>query len=152
MIIKLIPLIILSISISLILMPNPLILGVWIFILTVRVSITISILSSWFAMIFFLIYVGGLLVLFAYFLAIQPNQFTGISTLILFTSFRIIFLNSIFTITYWSSFTHSTPNITFIIHNSNIPTIILLATLLLLILVIVVKITSFKSGPLRPFL
>ena len=152
MIIKIIPLIILSIRISLIITPSPIILGLWIFLLALTVAIIISSLSSWLAIIIFLIYIGGLLVLFAYFLAIQPNQFTGITTLILFTITGVIFLiSTIKTTTHWTTFNIILPIIPFIIHVSNTTSILLLASLLLLILVIVVKITSSKSGPLRPY-
>lgn len=152
MIIKIIPYLVLSLSLSFILTPRPLILGIWVFILALISSIIVSIISSWVAIIIFLIYIGGLLVLFAYFLAIQPNQFTGVTSILWFTTLGLSFFYLTPHITTsWSIFTNSSPSIPFIIFTPNMPIIILLAALLLLILVIVVKITDAKSGPLRSF-
>lgn len=57
-------------------------------------SIVISVLmgttfSRWFGFIIFLIYIGGMLVIFAYFVAIQPNQQFDLKTPLFFLILRV---------------------------------------------------------------
>lgn len=141
------------------LMFTPVTLGIWIFVLALITASFISFLtSSWFGLVLFIIYIGGILVMFSYFVATAPNQkFNIIFPFVLFLS---IFLLSfiIFSIDSHTQFLSPSLN-SFFTYNSfaflylpnNIPILIFLAVLLLLALIFVVKIASRKAGPLRPF-
>lgn len=155
MILKTTTLILISISIVLSLIPTPLTLGGYILIITIiSVRIVALLTNSWLAIVIFLVYVGGLLVLFAYFLAIQPNQLTTISTFLLLrlSTFLLLLITrkNFYTIPLYN-FNLKIISLTHIISNINLFLVILLGVVLLLILVVVVKITYTKSGPLRPF-
>ena len=66
---------VLSLGLSIVLAFTPLALGLWVLILSISISfLTRLMYSSWFGFILFLIYIGGILVIFAYFVSIQPNQ------------------------------------------------------------------------------
>lgn len=68
-------LITLSVGFSLLLRRSPIILNALILILSLSVSVIIClIICSWLGYVIFLIYVRGILVIFIYFSAIQPNQ------------------------------------------------------------------------------
>lgn len=93
-----------------------------------------------------------MLVIFAYFVAITPNQQIIISANPIL--FIIIFLVSV---TYLSSIPNFTsPNksirILFLYTNYNPITLLFLALILLLTMVVVVKISRQSKGPLRSFI
>lgn len=147
--------IIISISFSLLFSLSPLSLGIWVIILTLLIIINISLeISSWFPILFFLIYAGALLVLFSYFVAIQPNQQLGfrkiLITLIISTTIIIIFnknfLNPLL------NFSNISSNLIFIISFINLYIVLFLALILFLTLVVVVKISCSRKAPLRPYL
>lgn len=136
---------------SLILSSNPLTSGLIILSLAVSLaSIYALFISSWFAFIIFLIYIGGILVIFSYFVALTPNQekvsLNPLLPILLFTLILLLLLKSF------------TPTHPFLGHtlitlfwSSNNIIFILLGLLLLLTIIIVVKITNLSKGPLRPF-
>lgn len=112
-------------------------------------------ISSWYSFLLFLIYVGGILVIFAYFTATSPNQynkrrkktfiiipFTFI-TLIL----RILTLNKFIV-----SINRQSSQLIIIFTNPNIYTLIIITLILLITIVIVVKLSSRSKGPLRAFI
>lgn len=145
----------LTISISLALLNafTPLALGFWVIILSLSIALTTSInCFSWFGFIIFLIYVGGILVIFAYFVAIQPNQQLDLTIRIrsvLFTTFLLILLMPF---TQISNLWSITPTwITTILSVINLITLTILALTLFLAILSVVKISSAFIGPLRPF-
>lgn len=68
-------LIVISVGFSLILSSSPVVLNIFILFLSLIVSICMGfIVCSWAGYIMFLIYVRGMLIIFIYFSAIQPNQ------------------------------------------------------------------------------
>lgn len=132
----------------------PLSLGLWIWLLALITAIISAFsLSPWFGFIIFLIYVGGILVIFAYFAAISPNQQLFISQLILVTiipmSLWIVLLLSqpIFFSFHLPTISSSIPTIILL----NLAPLMILALILFLALVAVTKISFFNIGPLRPF-
>ena len=145
--------IIISISISIIITYTPLAMGLWILLLALLVSITTSsVLFSWFGFIVFLIYIGGILVIFAYFIAIQPNHQLRLASpsraaLITFLAIAITQPNQSIIFSFSSQ-----PWVTTLFNLYNIPIILILALVLFLALLIVVKVSSFFMGPLRPFI
>ena len=145
----------LAFSLSLLLASTPLLLGAWILLLTFSIAGVFSFsISSWLGIFTLLIYVGGLLVIFSYFIALAPNQIFEIKTILL-SSLFVFFCFSIFLISVKSLFpigfqapVSSFPIYTLLTH-SNIALFILLALILFLTLIAVVKIRTFSSGPLR---
>jgi hypothetical protein len=130
---------------------SPINLGIAILCISLFISSIFAIISSrWFGFITFIIYVGGILVIFAYFSALQPNQ--------QIINWAWTFCPIVFIIMYFL-YTNKTPyiwldnfintNQIFSINNLIIP--ILLALLLFLTLIIVIKTTRADEGPLRPF-
>lgn len=141
-----------SLSIALILAQSPLSLGLSILILSLLLAFSINFsLLSWFSFLIFLIYIGGILVIFAYFAALQPNQHIKILPIILTSSlisFLFILLSPQFLASPFTTDPNSLPVI-FLFSHTNRPIYISLALILFLTLVAVVKITHLGIGPLR---
>jgi NADH-ubiquinone oxidoreductase chain 6 len=141
-------------SIILVIALNPITIGISILTIALTLAIIYGLtLSSWIAFLLFLIYIGGILVMFAYFVALSPNQ--QINKLSITPS--LIFIISIFTvILYIQVYPRITPTFQFLINtfytNINISLLILLAIILFLTIVVVVKIVTNNKGPLRPFI
>lgn len=136
-------------------MHTPIRLGLWIILIAIFITISFSyFLTSWFRFITFLIYIGGLLVIFAYFIAIDPNKKIKILDPIILP---LILTISLFYFIYLSLRTlinfsgASTPNTSILIHIQYIPILILIASSLLIALIVVVKITIRTIGTLRPY-
>jgi hypothetical protein len=134
---------------------NPLTIGILILIIALLLSITFAYaMSSWLALLLFLIYIGGILVIFSYFVSIIPNQTIAFQFII-----SSIFL-SIISISIIIQFINISPTITTIINNQlnfiylkiNSPILITLALILLFTIIVVVKLTTLSKGPLRPFI
>lgn len=148
-----------SLSLTIIIASSPLSIGLWILLIALSASwLTSIIFNSWFAIIIFLIYIGGILVIFAYFTALTPNQPLNISTIwfsllrALITTLSLIFVSKFsLPTTFSTSFNYILPSITSIFLPKNTFLILLLATTLFFILVAVVKISILSKGPLRPF-
>merc|ERR1712141_120537 len=134
---------------------SPLFIGLWIIRLALVIAISTSIiLTSWLGIIMFLIYVGGLLVIFAYFVALTPNLLieSKTITLILTLSTPLIFLSvRIILISDNKLFSDITQLPLRFLISENLYTITLIALTLFFALVAVVKICSTFSSPLRPF-
>ena len=148
-----------SISLSLILASSPLSIGLWVLLIALSAAFFVGVIfNSWFAFIIFLIYIGGILVIFAYFTALTPNQPLGLSSIIIlsFISFIAITLVSFILKLpgpnlFSNGLTDFSQSITilYIPINSNI--LLLLASILFFVLVAVVKVANINKGPLRPF-
>lgn len=131
---------------------SPINLGVLILRGAFFIAISMSLVfSRWFGFITFIIYVGGILVIFAYFAALQPNQHI--------TNWSWLHAPMIFSIILISSFNYNSLNIsidTFKIYNIysayNLAVPISIALILFLALIIVVKTAHADKGPLRPFI
>lgn len=140
---------------STILVTNPATLSIFLILATCTISLSISIpTSNWFALTLFLIYAGGMLVIFSYFVVIQPNQHLRIKgMLITLTRTTPLFLFATLLpskIPHPSSLTPTLPPF-YLLLPPHISTLIILALALLLSLVAVVKISLPHHGPLRPF-
>lgn len=148
-----------SLALTLPLILTPITLGVWIFILALlSASLVTFFSSSWFGLILFIIYIGGILVIFSYFVATAPNQKIRLSApasiliLLFITASSVLFINQ------HSYFLSPIINTTLTFNSfaslylpTYIPVLIFLAALLLLALILVVKVADRKEGPLRPF-
>lgn len=161
-------LIIFSITISSILIlpliSQPLRLGLIIIISTLLICFTRAVtLSSWYGYILFLIYVGGLLVIFAYVAALAPNVLFGRINPILIFIFLIVPLILIFyfhplidlsPIRYTYNFAELKSLKIYgieIVSPQIISILIGLVIILLINLIVVVKICYYQHASLRPF-
>nr|BDQ44478.1 NADH dehydrogenase subunit 6 [Amynthas phaselus] len=133
---------------------TPIMLGINILIMALLLSATLATsMSSWYAFLVFLIYVGGMLVMFAYFLALSPNQQMPTASNIIYLLMTMATLTTVAIVTKTKI---SIPQEMFqdniyLYSMSTSPILILLALILLLTMVIVVKLTNLSKGPLRPF-
>lgn len=151
--------ILLTLAYTLPLILTPLTLGLWILFIAMAAARLLSLLSSsWFGLILFIIYIGGMLVIFSYFAAVAPNQ--KLNILILITLFISTFMILAFTTAsthYYLKHKQMSPaletpsSFLYFFLPSQTPLIITLASFLLLALIFVVKITNRNEGPLRPF-
>ena len=146
------------------LMSQPLRLGIIIIVSTLIICITSAItVSSWYAYILFLIYVGGLLVIFAYVAALSPNILFGRGSPLIFFIFIFLFFLTFF---YRNMFIDLS-SLTFenqlrrskflkiygseLVSPQIISILIGLAVILLINLIVVVKICYYTHASLRPF-
>lgn len=150
---------------------HPLAIGLTLLIQTTLVCILSGIITKrfWFSYILFLVFLGGILVLFIYVTSLASNEIFSFSiklTLILFIIITILiilyfFINKNLIILYNNNEILRILNIkSYIIENSisinklyNYPNnllTILLINYLLVTLIAVVKITKLEKGPLRP--
>nr|BDQ44010.1 NADH dehydrogenase subunit 6 [Amynthas surcatus] len=133
---------------------TPIMLGINILIMALLLSVTLaSSMSSWYAFLVFLIYVGGMLVMFAYFLALAPNQQmpTKSNMIYMITTLTILTAVAVITDTQIFISKEMQQDNMYLYSSSTSPFLIMLALILLLTMVIVVKLTNRSSGPLRPF-
>nr|YP_010952680.1 NADH dehydrogenase subunit 6 [Tetralia glaberrima]YP_010952849.1 NADH dehydrogenase subunit 6 [Tetralia nigrolineata]WMQ53100.1 NADH dehydrogenase subunit 6 [Tetralia glaberrima]WMQ53269.1 NADH dehydrogenase subunit 6 [Tetralia nigrolineata] len=146
---------------------HPLSLGLSLLLQTILISVTTGMFtySFWFSYILFMIFLGGMLVLFIYVASLASNEFFNFSysallasllTIILFTLLLMVsdplvtssFKSSI-SLSSYNNFT-STPYIISWIYSNTIMNLTLFMILyLLLTLLVVVKITNLFKGPLR---
>lgn len=148
----------LLVSTFLLFIKTPLTIGFCIFVMAfLSTIITASIMPPWFAYLLFLIYVRGILVIFAYFVAISPNQKFSLRPVILSATITSLALSIIIYISPWSpiplatidTYTQAQP--TAIYAFRAIPTLALIGLILLLALLAAVKLATRRSGAIRPF-
>nr|QHD26810.1 NADH dehydrogenase subunit 6 [Melo melo] len=146
------------------LMMQPLSLGLTIMLSTLFMCMVSSMtLSSWYGYILFLIYVGGLLVMFAYVAALSPNVLFGSGMpLLVFCLFTILFsvtiwfypfidLSFIDNVNNYSNFMLVKVFGVEMVSPHMISILIGLALILLINLIVVVKICYYQRASLRPF-
>ena len=137
---------------------SPLNLGLWIIIIAIFMAASISFITvSWFGLLLFIIYVGGLLVIFAYFVAISPNQeINFINIIVVFVTTltaTAVIRGSFLPSKQFISISATKKQIALFFYSSiNIVPLVLIALTLLIALIAVVKVSNRNSGPLRPFL
>nr|QTT61296.1 NADH dehydrogenase subunit 6 [Tritia incrassata] len=146
------------------LMMQPLSLGLVVMISTLLMCFISAItLSSWYGYILFLIYVGGLLVMFAYVAALSPNVLFGKGTPMIFFVVTMLPISVVFyflplvdmsSLSYLSIFS----DMKFLkiygiemVAPQMISILIGLALILLINLIVVVKICYYQQASLRPF-
>nr|BBB55891.1 NADH dehydrogenase subunit 6 [Oncomelania hupensis nosophora] len=145
-------------------MAQPLSLGLSIMLSTLFLCMSSAMLiSSWYAYILFLIYVGGLLVMFAYVAALSPNTlFSGMNAIIFFivlsTIISAILYNHYFIdpmkteiLNTWAETKKLKTYGIELVSPHYISILIALGAILLLNLIVVVKICFYQHTPLRPF-
>ena len=147
------------------LISQPLSLGLAIIVSTIFICIMIAFyLSSWYGFILFLIYVGGLLVIFAYVATLSPNTlFGGAARLLFFLGVQLVlpvslYLTPFLDLKLLGSESRQERAITLLkacgvqLASPMIVSILVrLALILLINLVVVVKICYYQQRALRPY-
>jgi len=131
---------------------SPISLGVWILFMSGLLSVFFGRVGlSWFGFVVFLIYVGGILVIFSYFVAIQPNQYFSLRYPVLIISLTVFILLGFDSPILLDTFKGSDWWVTYVYTQDRAGVIFLLGFVLFLAIVGVVKITTLSAGSLRPF-
>ena len=158
--------IILTLSFLFTRLSHPLSLGITLLLQTIFISLTVgtSTWSFWFSYILFIIFLGGILVLFIYVASLASNEMFSFSlvtffiyrSFTLFLSISLIFIDPLSLPNFSSlpisaiDIRISTPFIISWIYNSpSIGFTLFIISYLLLTLVVVVKIVNLFKGPLR---
>nr|YP_010946515.1 NADH dehydrogenase subunit 6 [Episymploce cheni]WGO57233.1 NADH dehydrogenase subunit 6 [Episymploce cheni] len=151
-------------SISFTQMNHPLAMGLILLIQTVLISLISGMLSQtfWFSYVLFLIFLGGMLILFIYVTSLASNEMFFLSMKMVISSMMMMFLLMIIFLLFKPSIFQNQEMYHFMSMNNtlfnslmklyNQPTgiiTILLASYLFLTLIAVVKITNIFKGPLR---
>lgn len=143
-----------AIFMSLLTISSPILTRLIIIILSLIVGFITQInFFSWFGFIIFLLYVGGILVVFLYFSSLIPNQ-KPLSILR-----PLVFITSVL-LFYFAPFTGSNPILDSFKHGENLllygnnssPLSLFIILFLLVLLIIVVKLTHNSKIPLRPII
>jgi len=137
---------------------SPIDIGAWIFLLTLTASAFIGLATSnWFGLVIFIIYIRGILVIFAYFVASAPNQIINIAInaliglLIFILLFNFFYFNHHFLFTAPIQYPAETYSFAILFSFTQGPVLLFLAGLLLNTLICVAKVANRIEGPLRPF-
>jgi NADH-ubiquinone oxidoreductase chain 6 len=143
---------------------QPLSLGLRIIISTLFLCILSAMLiSRWYAYILFLIYVGGLLVIFAYVASLSPNMLfsrinliifipiTLLPALYIFYSYNFVDIPSLENLNNIYELIKNKKYGVELISKSYISILIALGSILLLNLIVVVKICFYQQTSLRPY-
>nr|ATZ69816.1 NADH dehydrogenase subunit 6 [Conus ermineus] len=145
-------------------MSQPLSLGLVIMISTLFMCLVSGMTTSaWYGYILFLIYVGGLLVMFAYVAALSPNVLFGgltplFSLIVFFPVLFVLFYFYFFKDSSYLSFQSSFSKFMYLkmygvelISPYMVSVLIGLGTVLLINLIVVAKICYYQQASLRPF-
>lgn len=143
-----------SIFFSLTLIKTPIQINIIIILTALLISIIMCLFNfSWFRFIIFLLYIGGILVIFIYFSTLIPNQtfyFKPFIKILLPRLITVLYIsppNKLLNITICSTIEART-----IIRSTNIIIYINLIIFLFIMLLVVVKITTFVKRPIRPLI
>nr|YP_010713427.1 NADH dehydrogenase subunit 6 [Alboglossiphonia lata]WDA96102.1 NADH dehydrogenase subunit 6 [Alboglossiphonia lata] len=111
-------------------------------------------MSSWYAFLIYIIYVGGMLVMFAYFVTLSPNQKLKIKSYFLtfIMTFLVLMMPLMMNKSYWPSKNNQIYDSQELYNFLNLSVVMLIVFLLLVILLMVVKMINTSKGPLRPFM
>nr|YP_010946749.1 NADH dehydrogenase subunit 6 [Pseudoglomeris beybienkoi]WGO57493.1 NADH dehydrogenase subunit 6 [Pseudoglomeris beybienkoi] len=143
-------------------MNYPLALGLILLIQTVVISTITGMMSQffWFSYTLFLVFLGGMLILFIYVTSLVSNETISMSTMMIMINF-IMFLLLMLMNSSWLNMVNL-ESLNFLMMNNELPLLlikiynqpsgmitIMLAMYLFITLIAVVKITSISKGPLR---
>nr|YP_010725981.1 NADH dehydrogenase subunit 6 [Helobdella europaea]WDY83676.1 NADH dehydrogenase subunit 6 [Helobdella europaea] len=111
-------------------------------------------LSSWYSFLIYLIYIGGMLIMFAYFVALSPNEHLKIKMYVITFIMTLITISipSVFYKDFNIMLNSSQFKTSDLYFNFNIPMLWLMILLLLYIMLVITKMIYTSKGPLRPFM
>lgn len=144
--------VIIAILISLISINSPIILNVRLIFFAFVIGLFLTkIYFSWFAFITFLLYVGGILVIFIYFSSLIPNNNFSLKTILISLTLSLFAIIVIFPSEKQIINTSVQINEALLLFRKDFSLLSLyFITLLFVILIAVVKVTSNKKSPIRP--
>nr|BDC91885.1 NADH dehydrogenase subunit 6 [Notomastus sp. GK-2021] len=119
--------------------------------LAMFLSITLALFfTPWLGMVTFLIFIGGLMVMFAYFLAICPNQHSSTNKRMIVLTILSGLLISLFL---WNNhlLTPTSPPMSLHTLYYDPLLFLFLGSFLFFTLIVIVKLVELNQGPLRPF-
>nr|WRW55946.1 NADH dehydrogenase subunit 6 [Pseudocuneopsis yangshuoensis] len=140
---------------------HPLSLGIMVLLLAFLNCTLIATISPWYSYMLFFIFIGGMLVMFAYIASLSPNMTFSINNPLMPVILTVIslfnFKNPMLASNYQANMElNATVNdamqtLSFLYMENGVTCVILLACMLLFTLVASVKICKPKMGALRPF-
>nr|YP_009118007.1 NADH dehydrogenase subunit 6 [Tchangsinaia piscicula]AJE75795.1 NADH dehydrogenase subunit 6 [Tchangsinaia piscicula] len=140
---------------------HPLSLGIMVLLLAFLNCTLVATISPWYSYMLFFIFIGGMLVMFAYIASLSPNMtFSAnnpLMSIVLTAACFFSFKNLTLTSTYQAnakintSINDTTQALSFLYTENGAACVILLACMLLFTMVASVKICKPKMGALRPF-
>nr|QKJ80228.1 NADH dehydrogenase subunit 6 [Cephalothrix sp. BMK-2020] len=139
------------------LMVQPLSLGLLVMMVSFLLSLMVGYMFiSWFGFLLFLIYIGGLLVMFSYVIVLMPNNYFFSKNIIIYFFFSFFMFFFIVFMTYYYSvfimdFFNMQDSAFLLVSDYFCVMFLFLSLVLFYALLIVVKICYFHGGPLRPF-
>nr|FAA04192.1 TPA: NADH dehydrogenase subunit 6 [Cirrodrilus suzukii] len=134
---------------------TPMMLGINILMSALSIAYFIYvILSPWYSFLLFLIYLGGMLIIFAYMMSLTPNIFMSLGSHFI-TLLMMLLMNFLYFIIFLNLNPINNKNLiyqsTSLYAPYNLLNFILITSILLLILVLVSKMILISKGPMRPF-
>jgi hypothetical protein len=128
---------------------SPVSLGLYTFSAALLVGLAVSVgLSTWYGSMAILVFLGGMLVMFAYFLAICPNQKVELSWPVQ----QSLAVGLVCAFTWGLAYPHLVSPAPFTgFYQGDAGLLIALAVTLLFTLLVAVKVARLYRGPLRPF-
>nr|YP_010987569.1 NADH dehydrogenase subunit 6 [Anotylus hirtulus]WON65975.1 NADH dehydrogenase subunit 6 [Anotylus hirtulus] len=147
--------------ITFIFMKHPISLGLILLLQTILTSMLMNslIMNAWFSYIMLLIMIGGLLILFIYMTSLMANEKFKFNPLILFMNLGYLLIIMMIYFIDKFNYTLLVNSTSMFMYNlnmnfnkflmSNSMIMLIMIIYLLMVMIAVVKISSFKSGPLR---
>nr|ADP23788.1 NADH dehydrogenase subunit 6 [Sinanodonta woodiana]ADP23816.1 NADH dehydrogenase subunit 6 [Sinanodonta woodiana]ADP23830.1 NADH dehydrogenase subunit 6 [Sinanodonta woodiana] len=140
---------------------HPLPLGIMVLLLAFINCTLIASISPWYSYMLFFIFIGGMLVMFAYIASLSPNMTFSINSYVMPLSLTLISMmmfktskltsNNTINTDIGTSIKDGTQILSFLYTQNGMICVVLLACMLLFTLVASVKICKPKCGALRPF-
>nr|YP_009475564.1 NADH dehydrogenase subunit 6 [Alasmidonta heterodon]AVK79267.1 NADH dehydrogenase subunit 6 [Alasmidonta heterodon] len=141
---------------------HPLPLGIMVLLLAFLNCTLVATISPWYSYMLFFIFIGGMLVMFAYIASLSPNMTFSMNNPLMpfsLTLFSLLnFKNLSFTSNHSvntsinSSVSDTTQILSFLYTQNGITCVVILACMLLFALVASVKVCSPSKGALRPYM
>nr|AQT38546.1 NADH dehydrogenase subunit 6 [Echyridella menziesii] len=147
-----------ALLLNLISLKHPLPLTINIMVLALLMSVNLSSLSSWYAFMMFLVFVGGMLMMFLYVSSMSPNAVFSMSPKGLVTVFQTLLtalaftaLNKTNTHTNSLKMEETLTSVTTYYTTENMWPLMFMCLILLMTVILVVKMVKSVSSPLRPY-
>nr|ARH56132.1 NADH dehydrogenase subunit 6 [Pseudunio marocanus] len=146
---------------NLFLLVHPLLLTINVLMLALTTCLSLNSLSTWYAYMLFMVFVGGLLVIFTYIASLAPNAIFAIKSQIIPVTTQAVMTAMLF---FMKMPTHSSPtpslsqnaeettrSLVYFYLDQNIKLLMFTATILIMSMIIVMSLFKPSEGAMRPF-